>query len=640
MRVDIQVLRGVAVLLVVIYHAGWGLFPHGYLGVDVFFVISGFLITGIVARDMDRKSFSFAGFYQRRIRRLLPAAYIVFFATTLLTVALLPRAQLNDYLFQLTGALTFTANITHWLDTGYFAGLANQKVLLHTWSLAIEEQFYLFLPLTLFLFTRRFRTLALTLAFVFSLLLCFYLALRRPEATFFWLPTRAWELLAGSLGALYIRGNSDTFANIDSWMRHFISASAIILIFLVSLIGIDPVHPRLDALLICLSTLALILLAPSWLNNGIIPQGLARLGDISYSLYLIHWPLLAFGRVVWLGDELPIQVSMAIVIASVLLSFCMYKFVEQRFRHASRTLLQDTRYAVFSGLLLVTVPALTSSVFFENDATNWEQFRRPNYGFSKICDYRNDFELRAECRNFPDSVDIFVWGDSFAMQWVPGLSEAQGLSIVQATKSSCGPNAYATPVITRRGMNWVEKCESFNDSVMQHLANLAEPTTVVLAARFNAFLNGTVRQNGEILETDRRLALNTFSSTIALLRNAGHKVVVIGPMPESRAQIGECLQRRASGLISVHRDLTDNCSLKSPAFLTYNQNIINFLNALSSHADVSVIRPDVYLCDSQICLTTVNDVPLYRDAIHLSYDGAKELSQQIEILKQISSGAR
>ena len=173
MRTDIQFLRGIAVLLVVIYHSGLGLFQHGYVGVDVFFVISGFLITKLILVQLDKGTFSFGDFYFRRAKRLLPALYSTLLFTSALSVIFLTQDQLKDFAYQFIGALSFSANMVLPSQTGYFSEAAESKPLLHIWSLSLEEQYYFILPLFLFLLTKRFRLIGLILAFALSAAMCF-----------------------------------------------------------------------------------------------------------------------------------------------------------------------------------------------------------------------------------------------------------------------------------------------------------------------------------------------------------------------------------------------------------------------------------------------------------------------------------
>lgn len=202
-RTDIQALRGLAIALVLLHHAK--LLPWlkaGYLGVDIFFVVSGYLITGIIQRALLAGTFTFSGFYFRRAKRLLPAAYVTFIATALLSTLFLTGPEMRDFTWQLLGAVTFTGNIALWMQTGYFEGAANLKPLLHVWSLAIEEQYYLLLPAALVVTPRRYWRMGVLMVVAFSVALCLALLPTKPGAVFYLLPARAWELGLGSLGVL------------------------------------------------------------------------------------------------------------------------------------------------------------------------------------------------------------------------------------------------------------------------------------------------------------------------------------------------------------------------------------------------------------------------------------------------------
>ncbi len=202
LRTDIQALRGLAVLLVVFYHGKLLIAQNGYLGVDIFFVISGYLITTIVARDMRNGTFSFSAFYYRRAWRLLPAAYVVFAACIALAPFLLTSLEIRDFSHQLFGGVTFTANHVLWGQTGYFQQAADLKPLLHAWSLSLEEQYYLLMPAALMLVGTGYWVAAVVGATVLSLSLLLWNQADMPGATFYLFPTRAWELGIGSCIAL------------------------------------------------------------------------------------------------------------------------------------------------------------------------------------------------------------------------------------------------------------------------------------------------------------------------------------------------------------------------------------------------------------------------------------------------------
>jgi peptidoglycan/LPS O-acetylase OafA/YrhL len=201
-RSDIQILRAIAVILVALYHAKIPFLKSGFLGVDIFFVISGFLIGGIIIKETDLEEFSFRRFYLRRAWRLLPAAYVVFAIVVLISPLFLTQLEMKDLLWQAIGALTFTSNVVLWQQAGYFGGEASLKPLLHTWSLAIEEQFYIFLPLLLVSLRGKVRLAVIVTLTLLSFALATYLR-ESGSAAFYLLPTRAWELLLGVAVAIF-----------------------------------------------------------------------------------------------------------------------------------------------------------------------------------------------------------------------------------------------------------------------------------------------------------------------------------------------------------------------------------------------------------------------------------------------------
>lgn len=192
-RTDIQALRGLAVSIVLLYHAKLGIFENGYLGVDIFFVISGFLITHLIKTEIDSGKFHLPRFYWNRAKRLLPAAYVTFFFIAILSPFILNNTALDGLRAQMIGAVTFTSNIILWRQSGYFTADAGLQPLLHTWSLAIEEQFYLILPAILLITPRRLWLKATIIALIAGITLCFITVQFKPSISFYLLPFRAWE---------------------------------------------------------------------------------------------------------------------------------------------------------------------------------------------------------------------------------------------------------------------------------------------------------------------------------------------------------------------------------------------------------------------------------------------------------------
>jgi peptidoglycan/LPS O-acetylase OafA/YrhL len=260
-RTDIQALRGVAVLAVLIYHSGLSATPSGFLGVDIFFVISGFLITGGLVQQRDLGGVDLFAFYMRRARRLLPASFTVFALVAVLSPMFLSSAAMADLTAQLLGAVTYSINFVLAQQSSYFDTAAEQKPLLHVWSLSLEEQYYFLLPLLIIASPRRHLLTVVSSVTIVSLLLCF-LRVFGETNTFFLLPTRLWELGIGSIGAV--------IAVAPRWraLLPYLCPLAALAVALILFRSPGGVHPGWAALLTCVATLTLILGAPTWLNAG------------------------------------------------------------------------------------------------------------------------------------------------------------------------------------------------------------------------------------------------------------------------------------------------------------------------------------------------------------------------------------
>ncbi|MGH6971391.1 MAG: acyltransferase family protein, partial [Caulobacteraceae bacterium] len=360
-RPDIDGLRAVAVLAVVLYHAGLRVTSGGFVGVDVFFVISGYVISKSLLGDIDGGRFSISGFYERRVRRIFPALFATMIASWVAAMALLLPSYLVDYSRSLAAAAAFASNFYFWKSSGYFANGATLRPLLHTWSLSVEEQFYIFAPLTLFLVARYFRkrwVLVLAPVALASLALSIVATRIGPTANFFLLPTRAWELILGALLAL-----GDPPSLKASWAREVLAALGLALIA-YAIFAYSPAtpFPGLAALPPCLGAAMLIYVGAS--GGSLATRFLAlppmvAVGLISYSLYLVHWPIVSFLTYWQLRAPGPDEAP-AILAVSLALAALSWRFVEQPFRQARRRL---TRRQLFPGAAFAAGITAASAVF-------------------------------------------------------------------------------------------------------------------------------------------------------------------------------------------------------------------------------------------------------------------------------------
>tara|TARA_A100001015_G_scaffold304384_1_gene395506 strand:+ start:976 stop:2634 length:1659 start_codon:yes stop_codon:yes gene_type:complete len=347
-RPEIDGLRAIAVLSVVLYHAkfsfmGENLFTGGFLGVDIFFVISGYLITKLIFLELkSTNKFSFSKFYQRRIRRILPALFFITIITAILGYILLLPYSFKELSQSIIYQLGFISNFYFWsyYHFGYMSENALLLPFLHTWSLSVEEQFYLIVPIILFLiyrFLKKYLNILIITGLVLSLILANYFSPIYKSLTFYMLPFRGWELLAGSLIAYHEVFNIKKNLNfINSSIRNFLSFVSLLTITVyIFLFDSNLSHPSLYSLLLILSVCIIILFSDkrSYVTKILSSKILIGIGLISYSLYLWHYPLFSFARHIYGSSfEKMIIFKMLIIFTSILLSIFTFYFIEKRFR--------------------------------------------------------------------------------------------------------------------------------------------------------------------------------------------------------------------------------------------------------------------------------------------------------------------
>ncbi|MBY0236395.1 MAG: acyltransferase, partial [Burkholderiaceae bacterium] len=610
----------------------------GYLGVDVFFVLSGYLITGLVANGITRGDFSLKAFYWRRAKRLLPAAYLTILVTALLAPWFLNQLELKDFALQVVGAVSFTANIFLWQQTDYFQGAADLKPLLHTWSLSIEEQYYMLLPAALLLLRRSNWLPVMLVATAVSLGLCFAGAELKPIATFYLLPTRAWEMLLGSVGALWVHRQSSAGQIANLPVMRLLFYPSLMVLCLLPFFPLGRQHPGLSAVLICTATLLIVLRQHAGLEKLRVTAALAKVGDFSYSLYLVHWPLIALLKNAWVGADrqLPLGLRLAVLLLSFVSAYLLYRFVENPFRHARvnpnpKLILK----AVLVSVVLMTLAPL--ALWLRQDSTDYLSLRRVNQGLDERCDFAERFTAKPECVSGPQP-KILVWGDSYAMHLVPGLAaQAQQGNLVQATRSACGPilglgpqrlvNVSPGPVYDQP---WALRCIEFNQSVLDFIRRNQTIETVVMSSPLASYTDAL---NWRLLVGDgagassempsQKLVLQALLQTVAALRDAGKKVVFFAPPPTAGFDIGACLERQESGRVALGG--VDGCSVPVATYQKDRAEVLALLSAAEA-AGVPVIRMDPFLCSATNCQTLKDGILIYRDGGHLSHAGSKYLA--------------
>lgn len=476
-RQDIQALRGIAISLVLLDHAGIRPFAGGFLGVDIFFVISGFLITGSIAHSLDIGEFRFRDFYFKRARRILPAAFVTIAVTSIGSIWFMSSFEMASLRDQVIGALTFTTNFVLWKQVDYFAVSSNSKPLLHMWSLAVEEQFYLMLPVLLFLTPQHLRRLVLVALTVISFGFCLRWASTDPMGAFYMLPSRSWELGIGGCAALF--GKS-----VRKMPWAFWPALAALITIPMCFSGFQ--HPGWIAAALCIATASIVLANNEMVSRSLPARALARIGDISYSLYLVHWPVMVFAYSAFLGTP-PSFVGPINIAISIVLALALYFGVER----PAMALFRRPSWAAFA--LGTSATAVVALIYFASFTIalprhDWASLRAPNYGFNKLCDYSGKrFVPRPECRN-SDQPTIMIWGDSYAMHLVPGAAEQEEL--VQATFSACAPFLGYAPKRSniRRPELWANRCIDFSNDALAYLRTQPSIKTVILSSPWRSWV--------------------------------------------------------------------------------------------------------------------------------------------------------
>jgi peptidoglycan/LPS O-acetylase OafA/YrhL len=512
-RPDIDGLRAIAVMLVVSFHAFPEAMPGGFIGVDIFFVISGFLITGIIVRELEQQRFSLLAFYNRRVRRIFPALIVVLGATLVLGwLWMLPAAyaQLSADVF---ASAAFFSNIALLLQSGYFDIESGKKPLLHLWSLGIEEQFYLFWPLILMLVARLRLNIpaAATVIGLASFVLNVALIGSNPVATFYLPFTRAWELAAGAALACGWSGVSQ--AGVASNWR---ALTGIVLIAVAAIVlDTKSAFPGWWAVL-PVAGAALLLSAPTaWgCRHLLASPSMVRIGLISYPLYLWHWPLLVFFAIIKFAPLTLLERGLVVGL-SFALAWLTYRFIETPFRFRRPSPLKIV--SLCSGMVLVSVaggvivqgrgfdfrlpPEIRDMADVPTQSAKWRVHEC-------LLDLSHEMSFADSCVDRDRRPLILVWGDSTAGALLPGLRKAQetrNFGIAQFTSSSCLP-ALDTDVAGE------PNCRAINDKILS-LARDIQPDIVLLHSTWDGYLDGV-------------------AATVAALKKQNNaRIIVLGSVP-------------------------------------------------------------------------------------------------------------
>jgi peptidoglycan/LPS O-acetylase OafA/YrhL len=642
-RREIDGLRAIAVIPVIFFHAGFSSFGGGFFGVDIFFVISGYLITHIILANLATEQFSIIDFYGRRARRILPALFLILFTSTLFAYAWLLPSDLRNFSDSILAVIGFYSNFFFWKNTGYFTTQAEMVPLLHTWSLAVEEQFYLFFPFLL-KFCWQFARSRL-LVIIFSLtLLSFFLAqwgaTHKPEAAFYLLPGRCWELTLGALLTIIERQKP---MPIDTPPRTQILSLLGLIFILASVILYNANSPPGIAILPPIVGTGLIIHYASsgtWTARILSLRPLTLVGQISYSAYLWHQPLFAFCRHRSLHELNKYNYSLLIIICFAL-AWLTWRWVERPFRNKIISQREHAFTIIATAMsLLLVLGALGhySHLHFRHNSTVDDMARlekriRMNFGLSEHCDSRHNQSsiYSTDCRT-NDRPEVILWGDSYAMHLAQGLiSSNPGIALVQATRSICGPILDTAPVVANHSESWMQDCLATNNQVLQYIRNSPSIKYVVLSSPFDRYLasgNRLLLADGHLVVSGEA-GLSELQRTVNVLKDIGVIPVIVAPPPVDGEDLGRCLVRASLSGVTL-----DRCNFSIERISPATNEVYHALARLKP--EVKIISLHDAMCVRGICRAAIGQTFLYRDSGHLSYEGSALLGRKLQLYRAIT----
>ena len=625
-RPDIQGLRAVAVLGVFLFHLGVPGFGGGFVGVDVFFVISGFLITRIIAEEASEGRFSFGRFYDRRLKRILPVFQLVGLVTMAAGLVLMLPTALLELIESVIASSLYASNLYFWRETtGYFGATSDELPLLHNWSLSVEEQFYLVWPLVLVLLMRRLSWRQLPFAIVGLAAASFALAEWgagfKASAAYFLAPTRAGEFLLGALLVFVPEGERHS----RRWLNEAAGLGGLLLV-IVANVALDRYSrfPGWNALWPCMG-------AAMVMDSGRRPESLVRrllalrplvyVGTLSYSIYLWHWPPIAFLH--YFGIEASATQKLALFLAVIVLAHLSWRFVEERTRRVDWSLGRSI-------LVLGALPLMLQVGAYAQEKARPPAFRGLGEVISSPARCRevagNDHPDDCRLGDPTRPASFVLWGDSYADTLSEALDAAgkrEGVSGYRYILHMCPSIAGATWDDPRRlpDPGFAQRCRRFTDRAMQ--AVLADRTihTVVLNSSYNWYQTARNLAGMPILAGTHpgRSAVMEFESMLETLAAAGKRVVVVMPHPDDKDRFNAALRR------AYVEGTTADLTLPLPEV----DGITAMVERLATRLDIVRVYPHQLMCDARRCRVFDEQGDLYQsDGAHITSKMARRVVAQ------------
>ena len=621
-RREIDGLRAIAVLPVILYHAGFSVFQGGYVGVDVFFVISGFLITTIILNDLKQGRFSILRFYERRARRILPALFTVVASCLPFAWIWMTPVQMEKFSQSVLATFLFLSNIYFWRDSGYFAAAAGEKPLIHTWSLAVEEQFYLLFPLLLLLLWKRGArpgTFWISLLAIASLAFAQWGSVADPEKNFFFTGSRIWELMAGAIAA------SIMVKRPPAPKEGIAALGLAMIVFAIFAFNDTTPFPSAYTLAPVLGTVFILIFADKGTLTGRLLSlpFFVGIGLISYSAYLWHQPIFAFARIRSIAP--PPQLEMlALALLSIVLAYLSWKFVEQPFRRTATGPLQS-RNSVFLASGIGMALFLAFGVY--GDKSNGIPDRLPaevvSFYAANEWDGKCLYQMRDGQPDFPDERCIYnkggqskiaVWGDSIAASLTRSIArslQSDNVEVHQITYGSCLP----VRGVHRTGTKGKDPCIEFVGRASTFIRDSGFDAVIVVA-NWPVYL-----ESPDALQQVGQASAAGFADTFRQsINRIGAPVLLLLPHPTSEYEVTD-----AAGRILLRDNKVPKLGISIQEFHDNTQRTRRLLEKAANAAGVQTLSMENLFCDTyqkgNCAFSDGKDVFL-SDEVHFSPTGA------------------
>jgi peptidoglycan/LPS O-acetylase OafA/YrhL len=612
---NIDGLRALSILPVVFYHAGFNLFQGGFVGVDIFFVISGYLIAGIIKYEIDNNIFSLLNFYERRARRLVPPLFLMVLISIPFAFFWMLPDQLNNFSKSLVSISVFLSNFIFWLERGYFEASVELMPFIHTWSLSVEAQYYMVIPFFfLFLNTNKKLLIIFFIITLMSLLFSQYSSKYYPNANFYLIFSRVWEILLGaqiSLSKIDQNKFSKNLSNIISLIGVFL------IFYSIYMIDDKTPYPSVYTLLPVFGASFIIIFANPFTIIGKILSNriLVNVGLMSYSIYIWHQPILALSKLRSFNDFDLLTTSFLLAF-SFIISWISFKYVEKPFRNKNIINRKSFFIILFSSSILIIFIGLI--IYFNKGFESRISEETRNIYLAK---YDNNPELR-KCRgkelkeickfNLKNDNDlIFLWGDSFVDQLMPMIKEValtNNYGLMEYSIPGCPPlekKEYAS-------RNY-KNCPNI-DNVLEYISSNKKISHVLLHSSWQQHIE----------EPKNIISIKNIIDKILSLNK---EIIIVGPIPEMDSNPISKLEK-----LSFFEKKIIDISTPYKDHLIKNKKFNLLIDEIDKNKNIHYIDPSTVLCDKKKCFANNGMDIFYRDRSHISVNGSKKLKN---MLKQI-----